>query len=301
MQEDRNSKRQPRSIDAFLDEAYEDKTKGIKWTYWIVMLSLGLSNSSESAELLAIGFLLSDPTFQTEMLQVSWHGSLLAASLYVGMLTGTLFVGALGDLMGRRPLVRMSLAMVAVLGILSSFSLNIYQLTLLRTLVGMAIGSMNPPLLALASDLAPPSRRGRFVTVVSSSFLVGAIYIAIVAWIILAPQNGSWRWFLVATAFPSIVTSLLVNLLVVESPRFQAIQQKQEEAVVSLQRLAKQMRYSGPPMTIDEMLYHYPKTTPTVSSVLSGDDTLRCTSSGIIVVTRMQSLCELWSLGFEAL
>ena len=275
-----SSRREPRSIDAFLDEAYEDKTKGIKWTYWIVMISLGLSNSSESAELISIGFLLSDPTFQTKMLQVNWHGSLLASSLYVGMLTGTLFVGALGDVIGRRPLVRVSLAMVAVLGILSSFSLNIYQLSLLRALTGIGIGSLGAPLMALSSELAPPSRRGLFVTIVSCSWLVGSIYVAVVAWIILAPQNGSWRWFLVAMAVPSIVTSLLVSLLVVESPRFQAIQQQQEEAVLSVQRLAKQMRYSGPPMTIDEMLHHYPKTTTNTFSVVSSDGTSAAYNQG---------------------
>ena len=273
-----NSKREPRSIDTFLDEAYEDKTHGTKWAYWIAMLSLVLSNSSDSAEVLCVGFLLSDPILQKEMLQAKWHGSLLACSVFVGILTGTLLVGALGDVMGRRPMMRLGLAMIGLLGILSSFSCNIYQLSFLRGLTGLAIGSTTPPMLAMASELAPPSRRGLFVTMVSSGWVVGSVYVTTMAWIIFSPNQhnhsgGSWRWFLIVATFPSIVALLMMSLLLVESPRFQALHQQQEEAAVSLERLAKQMKYSGPPMTIDEILYHYPKTTTTTaSSIVSGDD-----------------------------
>lgn len=268
-----SSHREPRSIDAFLDEAYEDKANGTKWKYWIVMLSLGLSNSSESAEILCVGFLLSDPSFQSEMLGVNWHGSLLASCVFVGMLTGTLFVGALGDAIGRRPMMRVGLATIALLGILSSLSLNIYQLVFLRALTGVGIGSMGPPMLAMASELAPPSRRGLFITVVSSFWIVGSVFVSLVAYMTLASQQqtfGNWRWFLVVAAFPSTAASLLVSLLVVESPRFQALHQRQEDAVVSIQLLAQQMRYSGPPLTIEEILYHYPKATETTVTTTPG-------------------------------
>jgi hypothetical protein len=37
----------PRILDAFLDEAYDSKS-GTRWKYWIIMLSLGIANSSDA-------------------------------------------------------------------------------------------------------------------------------------------------------------------------------------------------------------------------------------------------------------
>ena len=250
-----------RTIEEFLDEAYH-ASPSIPYRYLAVILTLGLSNSSDSAEILCLAFLLSDPTVQSTMLKgVILNASVLACSVFFGGLFGNLVVGSMSDVYGRRTMLLTGLIITASMGLCSAvFSQDIYSLSFLRFLTGIGIGCTSPALLSIISELAPPSLRGRLITVVSSFWIVGSIFVSLVAWVIL--QHGtasSWRWFLVVTAVPSTCSIVLVMTLVAESPRFLAVHGRPEDAARSLRRLGQQMNYHGPPMTVAEIKCHHPQ------------------------------------------
>jgi MFS family permease len=249
----------PRTLDAFLEEAYDDDTNGIKWRFWIVMLSLGVANSSDASEILCLSYILSDAQFQYSILEnQAYRASMLASAVFFGMLIGGLFVGTLGDQLGRHPMLMVGLICNSVAGILSAFAANVWQLSALRCIAGLGIGATVPPLFTLVTELAPPSKRGAFITFCASFWMVGSIFVALTALVILEYWGQSWRVFAVACAIPSAVGALMVGTLVGESPRFLAIRQKQGEALRAANKLALQMRYSGELYTNTEMLYNYP-------------------------------------------
>ena len=267
--DDIDSELSPRSLDAFLETAYtSNELACTRWQYWTVMLSLGVANSSDASEILCLSYILSDASFEEHILKdTPWRAGLLAGSVFLGMLFGGLFIGTLGDWVGRRPILMVGLVCNSLAGTLSAFCANVIQLSLLRCVAGLGIGATIPPLFTLVTELAPPSRRGFFVSVAASFWMVGSIYVALSALVVLAGLGTSWRVFAVACALPSAAGAILVSTFVPESPRFLALQGRSEEGLRVVNKLAHQMEYSGPPLTLSEIMLHFPARSSELHSV----------------------------------
>ncbi|CAB9501254.1 Synaptic vesicle glycoprotein [Seminavis robusta] len=194
--------RSGRTMDEFLEDAYNDKSDSSSWCsvvfhqyqYWLIMLALGISNSSDASEILCLSYILSDPTFEDKMLLDSnWRGGMLAAAVFLGMLMGGLIVGTLGDFLGRRPMLMLGLNINMIAGILSACSPNVFVLTGLRMIAGVGIGATVPPLFTLVAELAPPSKRGFCVTFCAAFWMVGSIYVALVAILFLKNSEENYN------------------------------------------------------------------------------------------------------------
>ena len=257
---------QHRRLDDYLETAFQDPSirsnnnkSGMAWEYWAIMLSLGVANCSDAAEILCLSYILSDESFEATILQnAAWRGGFLASAVFAGMLLGGLFLGTLGDYVGRRPILLLGLFCNTTAGVLSAVATNVWMLSGLRCIAGVGIGATVPPLFTLVAELAPPSRRGFFVTLCASFWMVGSIFVAITALVLFQYMNASWRIFAAACALPSAVGCLLVFHLVPESPRFLAISGKSEEALDEANKLASQMDYRGPPLTLSEITEQFP-------------------------------------------
>jgi MFS family permease len=268
-QQQQHPQQQQRSLDEYLETAYQTENHHghvVAWKYWAIMLSLGVANSSDASEILCLSYILSNDTFaSTILLNTAWRAGLLASAVFLGMLLGGLCLGTLGDWVGRKPILVLGLCVNAVAGILSAGATNVYMLSLLRCLSGVGIGTTVPPLFTLVTELAPPSKRGFFVTVCASFWMVGSLYVAIMALSIFQylgqddnQYYSSWRLLALVCAVPSAVGALLVYTLVPESPRFLALQQTQSRALKVVNQLAYQMEYRGPSLTLPELLKQFP-------------------------------------------
>jgi multisubunit Na+/H+ antiporter MnhC subunit len=85
-----------RTLDEYLEEAYNfDQNHLIKrWKYMRMILALGLCGVGDATEMLSIGYVLSDPTFQQQMMHndMNKNGALVASSITAGMIVGALLV-----------------------------------------------------------------------------------------------------------------------------------------------------------------------------------------------------------------
>ena len=250
-----------------------------QWKYWSLMLVLGVANSSDATEILCISYILADPVFQETVL--GSHGAgLLAAAVFLGMLLGGLLVGAMGDWIGRKPMLVLGLVLNAVAGVLFSLAPNFYVLSFLRCVAGFGIGATIPPLFTLTTELAPPSARGFCTTVIASFWMVGSIFVALLAmWCfdsssanandgndsagVLAYLTTNWRIFALICSFPSALGATLVYLLIPESPRFLGLEGRSEEAVEIANSLVDKMNGGNAsstilPLTIEELERTFP-------------------------------------------
>ncbi|GAX26867.1 MFS transporter, VNT family, synaptic vesicle glycoprotein 2 [Fistulifera solaris] len=244
-----------RSIDQVLEQALPDKPLLQQWRYWVIFLSLGVANSSDAAEILGISYILSNATFDEHILGGSASkASLLAATVFAGMLFGGLIVGGgISDVVGRRPVLLFGLALNSVAGLLSAAAWNVYSLSFLRFVAGIGIGTTIPPLFTLCSELAPPQHRGLCVTLAASFWMVGSMYVAILAW---WGQGNSWRVFAMTCAIPSAVGWWLVQQSVPESPRFLLLQGRYDEAVLVVRDLTERAQFQGLAWTLEEAQAH---------------------------------------------
>ena len=256
-----------------------------QWKYWSLMMALGVANSSDATEILCISYILADPVFQETVL--GSHGAgLLAAAVFLGMLLGGLLVGTMGDWIGRKPMLLLGLVLNAVSGVLFSLAPNFYIMSFLRCVAGFGIGATIPPLFTLTTELAPPSARGFCTTVIASFWMVGSIYVALMAmWCfdsasananagndgsdgndsagVLAYLTTTWRIFALICSFPSALGATLVYLLIPESPRFLGLEGQSKEAVQIANFLLDKMNGSNAsstvlPLTIEELERTFP-------------------------------------------
>jgi VNT family MFS transporter (synaptic vesicle glycoprotein 2) len=274
--ENKNSNAHYRTVDEFLETAYQSSggrsTNNIPWRYWCIILSLGVANSSDASEILCISYILSDAAFEEHMMEdKAWKGSLLAAAVFFGMLLGGLFIGSLGDWFGRRPILMLGLMCNSVAGVLSAFAPDVLSLALLRCVAGIGIGTTVPPLFTLATELAPPSQRGLCVVICASFWMVGSVYVALMAMWVFEGMGLSWRVFAMACAIPSAAGAIAVHVLVPESPRFLGLEQRHIEALEVTNSLAIAMGYKRASLlTLTEMKKSFPRSShpsPRISGV----------------------------------
>jgi MFS family permease len=121
-------------------------------------------------------------------------------------------------------------------------SADINMLIAFRVLGGLGIGGSVPIVFSLGAEVFPSPRRGYFLSIIASFWMVGAIYTAFTAWILLGKDTSgqrivpgvSWRVFAVISALPAVIAFLLTYWKVPESPRFLIRKGRCDDAAVVL-------------------------------------------------------------------
>jgi MFS family permease len=145
----------------------------------------------------------------------------------LGLLTGFLFaaiytvagipVARIADVVGRKVVLAISLAIWSAMTALTGFTASFAQLRLAR--IGVALGEAGgtPPSFALISDIFPPQRRatalGIFATGTSFGTLLGNV---LGGWI---GQELGWRAAFVWLGLPGLLLAAVLALTVREPPR----------------------------------------------------------------------------------
>ena len=136
----------------------------------------------------------------------------------VGILVGALLSGPLGDRFGRKPLLIISVAFIAIFSVLSAFAWSIPSITVMRFLTGLGIGGAMPVTVALTSDYSPIHRRGTLIMLMfCGNTLGGFLGGQLVAQIL--PIFG-WQSIFLAGGIPPLLLIPILMIYLPESPRF---------------------------------------------------------------------------------
>ncbi|KAJ1406338.1 major facilitator superfamily domain-containing protein [Ochromonadaceae sp. CCMP2298] len=188
-----------------------------------IALSLAMGNAADAVEIMCVGFIM------TDMGGIStYHKEFLSAAVFIGMLVGGLLVGYASDIVGRKPCLQYSLLLNTVAGLISAAAPNIEILIACRVVGGLGIGGSVPVVFSLGAEIFPSTSRGKYLSLIASFWMVGAIFTAFSAWVMLGGDlQGNkimpgvhWRPYAVVCALPAIVALLLTHLVVPESPRY---------------------------------------------------------------------------------
>lgn len=207
---------------------------------WLT-LTLAVANAADAVEVLCIGFIMMELNLSSE------YNEFLTASVFTGMLFGGLICGCISDRFGRRSCLLYSLGLNAVAGLLSACAPTVSWLIFFRVVAGIGIGCSIPTAFTLGAELFPTLKRGKLLSVVASFYMVGALFTAFWAWIMLGKDvsdraimpQANWRWFAVVSSTPAVWACVMTYRILPESPRFLVLKKRFTEAVIVLNHISK--------------------------------------------------------------
>ena len=123
-------------------------------------------------------------------------------------------------------------------GIASAFAPMYSLMLVFRGVVGFGIGGI-PVSFSMFMEIVPTANRGLWSLVVESSWTIGTVLSALIAWAVLPPLN--WQYLLGIATTP-IFIFLIFFLTVHESPRYLMRQGKHKKAEEVLRKIAQ---YNG--------------------------------------------------------
>ena len=125
------------------------------------------------------GFDVSVISFIAPQLRGEWGitsqmlGPVISAAL-IGLAVGAVVAGPMADRFGRRGVLLISVAFVAVWTIATAFSNSVTELLIFRFLAGVGLGAAMPNTGTLVAEFAPKRRRALMVTLAFTGFSFGA-------------------------------------------------------------------------------------------------------------------------------
>lgn len=145
------------------------------------------------------------------------------AALMLGAAIGGIFLGHLGDRIGRTRAMGISILCYSVFAALGARVETQEELLLLRFLVGLGVGGMWPNGMALVAECWPAASRPLVSGVMSASLNAGILLLSQLArvWPI---TPDSWRWIFTLAGVPAVLGVIVLTVLP-ESPAWLAARQ----------------------------------------------------------------------------
>lgn len=103
-----------------------------------ILISTGLCFAADSMEIMMLAFL--SPILKDEWDLTYGQSAGIASVVFAGSLVGTLVLGALADLYGRRPSYLIAVTIVTIFGFGTAFANSYESLLCMRFFVGFGVG-----------------------------------------------------------------------------------------------------------------------------------------------------------------
>lgn len=234
-------------------------------------------------------------TMSTSFTVTTADKGLIAAAVLVGIFVGGGLFGWVTDKVGRHMMYILDLLALAVFSVGCMFANEVWQLILLRFLIGMAIGADYPIATSLLAEYLPSKYRGRMLGATFVVWAVGATVAPVVAMVCThLAGDDAWRWMLASPAVFALVT-LFLRLGTPESPRWLISKGRVEEADRSIKQVF------GPDYGVEDLGEPEPAERATFTSVFKPPYLKRTLFVSLFWMCQVIPLLSIYSFSFDIL
>ena len=159
--------------------------------------------------------------FIAEMMgmKISAFGPVFAAS-QLGAALGALTFGSLADRYGRKSMLMVAVATIAIFTLATVHVSSLPVLIVVRFLAGIGLGGATPCFLSMTSDYSPKKQRGTIATIIWASYPLGAALGGFMNGYII--KNFDWHTIFYIGGLMPLLIMLIVLVLMPESVQYLA-------------------------------------------------------------------------------
>ena len=161
-----------------------------------------------------------------------WQVPLSQSIFFAGVLVGAMLFGLLSDIWGRKKTFMLSLVQVVVCGLATAASTNIEMFSVLQFFTAMGQVGLFQTSFVLGVELVGPGKRVLCGIVIEYFFVVGELYLALVAWFF-----RSWRLIQISVVIPGVLF-FTYHFILPESVRWLLLKKKYNKAEILLKKVA---------------------------------------------------------------
>ncbi|MGI4718175.1 MAG: MFS transporter [Janthinobacterium lividum] len=196
-----------------------------------------------------IGFIA--PSLRTDWgLSPQQLGPLMSAGL-VGLAFGSFLAGPLGDRIGRKTILVLSVLFFGIWTLASAYADSLFTLILFRFLTGLGLGGAMPNAITLTSEYSPQRIKSIVVTIMFCGFTLGSGLGGVLA-AHMIPEYG-WRSVLLMGGYVPIACAFLLWFLLPESVRFLVLRRPNSGKIAAtLRRIVPNASLAGASFVLPE-------------------------------------------------
>lgn len=222
----------------------------LPWTqfHWLVVVGLGIAWILDGLEIQivsTVGTVWTSP--QSLHLTAGEVGSV--ASVYLaGEVVGALFFGRITDMLGRKRLFMLTLAIYLIGSGIAGLSFNYWFLLVFRFIAGTGIGGEYTAINSAIDELIPSRYRGRVDIAINGTYWGGAMIGAAASLLLLntafLPTDWGWRiGFFIGPVLGIFI--IYLRRTIPESPRWLMTHGREQEAESTVQEIEERVRHQG--------------------------------------------------------
>ncbi|GAA1210039.1 MFS transporter [Prauserella alba] len=179
---------------------------------WLIVALCTFMNCLDGFDVMAVAF--TGPSVTEEFgLSGSEFGLLVSVGL-IGMALGSMLLAPFADLIGRRPLILLSLALGTIGMFGAAMAPSMPVMAVFRLVTGIGVGGILASSNVIASEFSNAKNRGLAIGVFTAGYGVGATVASVVA---KAAVGGDWRIVFYAGGFATLLALVVIALLLPES------------------------------------------------------------------------------------
>ncbi len=217
---------------------------GVTAQQLLVVVLCMIFNMLDGFDITAMAIVANDVSSELQLTpdKLGWIFSFALA----GMMAGAMFLAPVSDIIGRRKLIIIAVALVGVSILFTAAATTLPEFIMLRFVSGVGAGAMLASQAALASEYSPDKYKSLAVAAVTAGYPLGATMTSVIANQIM-PEFG-WRGMFWFGGAVTVAMVFVAWLLIPESLKY-LFERRPADALQRINRILKKLKKE----TISEM------------------------------------------------